>query len=295
MLWLLFALLSPIMHGWANVLDNYFANRIFKTPLTLLFFSSLTNLIFIPLIFLIEVPTFPTLSILPYLILLGITGVAFAYPYYKALQLSDTSVVTSLFSLGRVFVPILAFLIVGEVLTLQQYIGFFAIIISGVALSFDRKKFKINAAFFYMLACSIIIAIEAVIYKFIFESVSWSTGFVWPIVFSFAFTMFLLLIKKRREEIKKLWPIYKKQFKLFSLEEFLTFCGSAAETFAIFLAPVTLVKGVVSIQPFLVLIYAIIFGRFFPKIFRENIDVKSIAKKIFFFFIIILGIYLIVR
>ena len=125
MYWLLFALLEPILHGLANVIDNHFTNNLFKRTTTLVFFASFTNLLFLPIILILDFPTLITISQIPFFIILGLTGIGYLYPYYKALQNDDTSVVVSLFSLGKVFVPLLAFLLVGEILNTTQYLGFF--------------------------------------------------------------------------------------------------------------------------------------------------------------------------
>ncbi|HLC59398.1 MAG TPA: hypothetical protein VJH34_02650, partial [archaeon] len=103
MLWLLIALLNPLLHGWSNIIDNVLVNRIFKNPLNLVVFSSVMNLAFLPLLFLFHIPVLPTASTLPIFILLGLLDIAYVWPYYKALQHDDTSVVSGLFSLGKVF------------------------------------------------------------------------------------------------------------------------------------------------------------------------------------------------
>ena len=293
MLWLFFALLESVLHGLANVLDNYFVNRVFNKPSALVFFSSLTDLLFIPLVILIQVPQMPTLEILPVLIFLGFTGIAYLYPYYKALESADSSVVVSLFSLNRIFVPVLAFFLVGERLTLMQYLGFFIIVFGGTALSFGNvRRLKLNGAFWWMILCSLILALEAVGYKYVFESFSWSTGLVWSSVFSFMIAMSLFLSKDVRATILDKFSDYRKNFHLFTFEEFLTFAGEASFLYALSIAPVTLVKGIGSFQPFFVLIYAILFSKMFPKIFKEKIDYRSVGKKFFFFAVMLVGVYL---
>ena len=129
MYWIIFALLEPFFHGFANVIDNHFTNNLFKKTTTLVFFASFTNILFLPIIFLLDFPSFITPSQIPFFIILGLTGIGYLYPYYKALQNDDTSIVVSLFSLGKIFVPLLAFLLVGEILAISQYIGFFVVIL----------------------------------------------------------------------------------------------------------------------------------------------------------------------
>ncbi|MEK6857885.1 MAG: DMT family transporter, partial [Nanoarchaeota archaeon] len=259
MLWLIIAFLGPLFHGLSNIFDNYLVNKLFKDPFILVFYSSLINLIFLPFIFLISVPSLPSLDLIPFYLLLGLINVLYLYPYYKALQNDDTSVVVSLFSLEKLLVPILAFFIVGEILSFTQYIGFFVVILSGSVLTLNNhnKKFTINKSFFYMTLVSFILAFESVLYKYVFNNVDWSTGFTWSLVASFIVTLPILLIRKNREKIHSQWHSFKSKSHVFVFEELLTFGGSAASTFAISLVPVTVVISISSVQPFFVLIFAV--------------------------------------
>ncbi len=237
------------------------------------------------------------MDLLPFYNLLGLTNIFYLYPYYKALQNDDTSVIVSLFSLEKLFVPILAFLIVGEKLSYIQYLGFFIIIFSGAVLTLNnhKKKFMFNKSLYYMSLVSIILAFEGVIYKYIFNNVDWVTGFTWAVVASFILTLPMLLVKISREKIFLQWSSFKNKFHLFTLEELFTFSGTGFSTFATSLAPVTIVKAIDSFQPFFVLLCAIIFARFYPTVFKERIDSKTIIKKTLLFIVMIIGVVLITR
>lgn len=295
MLWILIAFLGPIQHALANILDNYFVNKIFKHPAILVFYSSLINILFIPLILIFKRPHLPTLKLIPLYFILGAIEIAYLYPYYKALQDDDTSIVTSLFDLGKIFVPILAFFIVKERLSLIQYLGFIVLILGSTLLTIhhSKKKFKFTKALPYMMLVSFILAFESVIYKYIFETTDWATGFIWPMVTSFLIIIPILLFRKYRKMIKSHYKDFKTKIHLFVIEELLTFGGSAASTFAISLAPVTLVESIDSFQPFFVLIYAILFSKIFPKYFKEKIDISTIGKKIILFTVMIIGVILV--
>jgi drug/metabolite transporter (DMT)-like permease len=294
MYWIIFALFEPFLHGLANVIDNYFTNNLFKKTTTLAFFASFTNILFLPVILLLDFPSLITPSQIPFFIILGLTGIGYLYPYYKALQNDDTSVVVSLFSLGKIFVPLLAFLFVGETLEPLQYLGFFVVILSAALLTLNGKhKFRLNNSFFWMILCTLIISLEAVIYKYLFNIMSWGTGFTWATLFSFLFVLPLIFIKTTRNSIFSQFRTFKANFKLFAFEEFLTFSGSAASTFAISLTSVTLVSAISSFQPVVVLLYALTLGRFFPKVFKEDLTTKNLIKKIILFVIMVLGVIII--
>lgn len=295
MTWILLALLNPLLHGWANIIDAYLSGRLFTKLTALTFFTAFTNVLFLPVVFLFARPELPSLNLLPAIIAIAFIEVLYLYPYYKALQRGDTSIIASLFAVGKVFVPIFAYFIVGEVLTITQYLGFFVIIACSALLSFERSaKFKMNSSFYYMLACSVLLSIEAVLYKYIFNDTNWSTGFVWPVIFSFVLVVFLLLIPSYRRDVFTHISVFRKNFRLFALEEFLTFGGVAASTYVVSFIPVTLEQSIGSFQPIFILAYALLFKRFFPNVFREEINTQSLIKKGFLFLLMIVGVLLVI-
>ena len=180
-----------------------------------------------------------------------------------------------------------------EKLSLLQYIGFIIIIISSTLLTL--KKFRLNKSFFWMGLCSFILSVEGVLYKYIFEHASWSTGFFWATISSVVLVLPILFIQKYRTGILSQFSTFKKNFHVLALEEFLTFGGSASTTYAISIAPITLVKGIGSLQPLFVLAYAILFSKWYPQAFKEKLDGNTILKKTFLFIIVIIGILLITR
>jgi drug/metabolite transporter (DMT)-like permease len=295
MLWLFYAILGPFLFGWANVIDNYLTNKIFKRTTTLLFYAGTVNILFLPIIFLITKPSFPPLYIIPLLLVIAPLDILYLFPYFKALQHEDTSTVSSLFSLGKIFVPVLAFFIIGEVLLTKQYFGFGLIILASALVTLERgAKIKFNRAFNYMMASSLVISFEAVLFKFSINEIGWGTTFFWVDVISILVMASFLLSKKERVEIKKKFKHMKKFAKIFVVEEIITTGGFLAVTFAFVFAPVTLVVAIGALQPFFVLLYAVLFSKRFPKFFKEKIDWKSLLKKSLFFALMIVGVYLVV-
>lgn len=257
-----------------------------------MFYAVGINLFFIPLIFLIQRPELLPLQLLPVIIAISLIDVLYLFPYYKALQHADTSVVISLFSLGKIFVPVLAFLLVGEVLALFQYLGFFLIVLSGTFLTLDFRRFRFTKAFWYMSLCSFLIALEVVLYKYSFGSVSWSTSFVWADLFSVLFVAPMLLFPPLRHNIYDHFIHFRQKLPLFVLEEFLTFTGMAALVIAISLTSVTIVNAIGSLQPFFVLLYAVVLKKKIPAAFKEQTDAFSMVRKVSLFAVMAIGVVL---
>lgn len=295
-MWLLYAFLAPAFYSVAEILDNFLSNKEFKHPMTLVFYSYLFNIIFIPILFFFYPPTLPPLHTLPIFLGLGFVGIAYLYPYYKGLRADDTSVAISFFAIGRVFVPVLAFLIVGEVLDIQQYIGILLIIISVVALGIhhSRKKFKFSKAIWYIGTAAFLLAFEGVFLKLLFDNgVSVSTAIGGESIIGLLLAFFLPFSKKIRIDIRSTIPLFIKLSPLFLLEEFFTFIGQWSESSAISLTSLSVVKGITMASPFFLVIYAWLGYRIFPSIFKEDLHRKKIIRKLILFLILIVGIILV--
>ena len=122
------AFLAPLFYAMSVVIESFLSLAVFKRPIVMLFFVSLTNALFTPLVLLMGWPTVPTFESVLMYGLIGVIDVAYLYPYYMALKKTDVSIVSSLFALGKIFVPVLAFILLRDSLTIAQYIGFFIII-----------------------------------------------------------------------------------------------------------------------------------------------------------------------
>lgn len=295
-MWLLTAFLAPIFYAGANVFDNFLANRKFRNPFALIFFTSFFNLIFLPLVFVVSRPELPPIATLPAFIGLGLVNVFYLYPYYRALQVEDTSVTISFFSLGRIFIPVLAYFVVGEVLAVSQYAGVFLIILSGVSLGLSKGggRVRFSKAFWYIMVASLLIAIEGVLLKYIYEQgVGWSTAIGGEMIVSFLLSMGLAIHPGFRRDAVKQFSEFRRSIHIFGIEEAFTFIAFAAEAFAVKLAPVSLAKSISTFTPFFVLFYAFLLGRRFPGLFKEKIDGGSALKKIALFAMMILGVFLV--
>lgn len=297
MLWLLIAFIGPICYGLANVLDNYLSNRLFRNPATLVFYSSLFNVAFLPFIFLIQWPTMVSLRTFPALFGLGLMGVLYLYPYYRALQLGDTSIISSFFALGKIFVPILAFFLLNEVLTLRQYVGFFLVVMGGAFLSYERRQGRItfNSAFWYMALASLAVTFDGILYKYLYEQgVNWSTALGGSYLVAFFLGLLFFIPRGTRRDISAHAATFRHTLPLFGFEELLTFIAVAATAYAFFLAPVSLVKSIDAFSPFFALLYAVLFAKSLPRIFKERVERGIIMKKVSLFAVMVAGIVLIV-
>lgn len=295
-MWFFVALLSSALYAVAEAMDNFFVNKEFKHPLTLVFFASWFNILYIPVLIFFQHPEFPPLHTIPLFILLGFVNVGYLYPYYKGLREDDTSVAISFLAIERIMVPILAFFIVGEILDPTQYLGIFIIIIAVFALGIHhaRKKFKFSKGVLYITYAAFFLACEAVLLKLLFvEGVSVATAVAGESFVSMIFGFSIFLSKKVRKDIIVSMPLFLKLSPLFFVEEAFTFLGLYAEGWAISHTSVSVVKGITMVSPFFLMIYAW-FGRgLFPSFFKEDLHRGRVFKKSLLFILIIIGIFLV--
>ncbi len=293
--WLLPALIAPIAYSAANLVDNFFVNRRLPNPVMLLFYASMFNLVFLPVIILLDPPQWSGWSTLLLVFVLGVTNFSYLYPYYRALQEGDTSIVIALFDITRLFTPLLAFLFVGEVLHLSQYVGFFLVILSSAALSFEPKKMKFNRSIFYMIIASAVITVEGLVFKYSFEhGMNWGTAMAGQSVFAFLIPLGLLISAKHRKTIIGGWSTFRLSIPLFALEEFFTFIATSTSKLALTMAPLTAVTTMDSLQPMILLIAAKMLHARFPTFFKEEIDRRNMIKKGTLFCVILFGVWLLV-
>ncbi len=292
---ILAAFLATITHAWGNILDNYFSSKIFNRLTNLIFFSTLVNLIFLPIVLIVDFPKPLSLGLLAIAFLIALMDILYSYPYYWSLRRMDTSVITSLFSLGKIFAPVLAFFIVREHLAPIQYIGFFLIILSSIFLTLDFKKLRFDRAFLFMFIVSIILTLQSVLYKYMFDQgTSWGTAVVWTTLLSIAVALVPALFPKNIADMRASVQKIKGIGWLFFLNQFLSWGGEAANTLALFLIPVSIVKGITSTQPIFVLIFALLFAKNAKHVFREYTGSDGLWKKIILFILTIIGTLLVI-
>jgi drug/metabolite transporter (DMT)-like permease len=293
MWWILIALLSPLLYASTNIIDGFLANRRMPDIFALLFYASLFNLVFLPVIFLIDPFVLPSPWLCFVMLLIGAANVLYLYPYYRSLQTTDTSIVISLFSLANIMVPLGAYLFLGERLSPWQYAGFATIVLASTLLTFDPKKFRLTPAFGLMLAVSLLVTLQSMGFKYLFnEGMGWGTALGGTSLSAFICAVPLLFVPRIRKRIIDGWEVFRGSLPLFAFEEAVAFGASAAATYAIMLVPLTLEKTVEAFQPVFVLAFALVFARFFPRWFKEKIDRSSLAKKTVLFVVMGIGIWL---
>lgn len=287
-------LLGALGYALSEIIYGYLCNNQLKNPVTLTFYASIINFIFLPLILFWGFPTLPPLNVIPAYLALGLISLLVQIPAYQAFKENDTSVVNCLWTLGKVILPFVAFLFLGEKLSWIQYLGFFLIIISNVFLNFDSsQKSKLNLAFFLMLGCSLFNTASSVIEKYILnEDTNWINLIVYVNIFSTVMTSFLLLNRKCRADIKNNIQMFIICWRHFIGAEILSFMGHCCGIYALSRLPLVVKSALSSTESAFILVLSLFMIKVFKINLKEKVTKKDILRKIICFFIVILGIIL---
>lgn len=288
------AFLAPILHSSCNLLDSHFANNLIKSNSAIIFYNSLTNVVAIPFLLLFGLPQPISWELLPFLLIIAATETFYLLPYYHALRKIDTSVASALFSLANVLIPVLAWFLVDERLRLSQYFGFGVIIAASIVLNIDSpRRIKINAAFWLMLMVSVMLAVQSVCYKYAIENLDWVTAVFYTLVLSTLMSSAFLVLQNSRRNIVRAFPVYRKNFRYFLLNEIIYQAGEIPSMFALSLLPVVAIEGINATQPIFVLLFGVLLHRFYGDRFKESVHPRHILKKLLCFALIIWGVVLI--
>ena len=222
--------------------------------------------------------------------------VFYQIPYYEALRRGDTSVVVAWFSLGYVLVPVLAYLMVDEKLSFVQYAGFGIIIAASVVLNIENpRKIKINKAFYLMLLSSLLLSLQAVLYKYALEKIDWISAVFYSALFSTLTVFGFLMPRIVRLNIKANFPRYKTKFYVFGLNEFVNQVGTVASIFAMSLLPVVAVESINSTQPLFVLGIGAALYALFGNRFKEDVSTVHLLRKSICFVFITAGVFMVLK
>lgn len=300
-------LLSKALYAGANVLDALIAGKMFKKLSTVVFYSGMIGFLGIPVTLAFGMPKgLPfNFDVLFCLSLIVFIEVFYQFPYYKILKEVDTSIVTAMFSLGKITMPILAYFLVGEKLSVIQYLSFFVIIFANIALNYDfskrlkeeksekaKKNLSSTTIFFWMLFISILFSLLSVLTKRVLFHLDWITLRFWSSLFTFLLSFLIIFLPSAKQDIRNSFPIFRKNFKVFFSMEFLTQLGGVCSIVALTTMPVVVLTSIGSTQPIFVLLLGIILNKFFGDKFKEQTGRREVLKKLICFLIILIGIIL---
>jgi drug/metabolite transporter (DMT)-like permease len=295
--WFILALLAPAIYTVVNFIDKYIVEKKVKDYRGMPIYGSIVALIFGTAVWLLT--GMPLLSLRDGLIVIT-TGILSMYGfalYFNALSKSQTSYIIALFQMMPILSLILSFLVLGEMISLQQLLGFVAVLGSVIALSINKesKGFKIDSAFYLILLADAFFALSGVLIKFTLNANSFSKILSYESwgLFLGGLSLYLLLPNVRRAFWESFNTVGKKILVVMFINEAIFVVSKSLTFLAISLGPVALVSVLGGTQVFYGLAYGWILTLIAPSIFNEDISKEGLVKKIVLTITLFIGLWLV--
>lgn len=247
------------------------------------------------LIFLLPFVKFEPLKFTDFLIAL-FAGAAYSTAvtlYYKAVQYDEISRIKVLAQLTPIFVFMLSFLFLGEILTTGHFIGFLLLLGAGIMISYKngKKSFMLSKAFYYMLTAAFVDAFGIIAEKHILNVTSFWSAFLWLRLASFVSLSVLLVPSIRNDFVQTFKGMKTRIRQLLGFKMIIDFSAFIFAVYALFKGPASLVTVLgSSAGPLFMFLIALLISIYLPKIVKEGIDRKTISIKISAIILIIAGI-----
>jgi uncharacterized membrane protein len=286
MTWLLFAFTGPVLWAISTHLDKYLVERYFKNSdvAALLVFTALIGLASLPVIwaFRPDVLAMPVADML-LIALSGILYMGAMYFYLGALQGEEASVVAPFWQASPLFGYGLAYVFLGETLTVRQMLGGLAIVVGAALVSVrpgaTAGAFKARLVV-RMLACALALAFATLIFKaFAITDAFWPTTF-WAFAGEAVFGAALLAIPGfRRSFVGLLRANTTALLAINASNELINLGGGLGSRYALTLAPMSLVQAVNSTTTLLVFLIGIALTLIAPSLGREDLSARNLMQK----------------
>ncbi len=285
-MWLLFAFSGPVLWAASTHIDKYLVEKYFKhsSVAVLMVFTSAIGLLALPVIWWWrpQVLAEPPLGI-AVMVASGLLYMGAMLFYLQAIQSEEASVIAPLFQATVVWGFVLAYVLLGEMLTLRQAIGAALIIAAGALMSLngrtDLRRFKIGLVL-RMAACTFALALSTVIFKFFaVRDEFWSTAF-WTFAGEAVFGVAVLAVPAYSRQLAAL--LRRSPAAVFSVNaanELINLGGGLGARYALLMAPVALVQAVTSTTVLFIFGFGVLLTVFFPALGKENLSRRNLIQK----------------
>ncbi|MBI2110612.1 DMT family transporter [Candidatus Woesearchaeota archaeon] len=288
-----FSVLAALSWAIVNTLDKYVLTKWINKPVIPMMVSSIIAITVAFLIFIFK--GFSTLSISQIILALlgGLFSAMMSLFYLNALKREEVTRVIPLFYLAPLFIAILAAIFLREVFQPLIYLGVIFLISGAILISNKSiRKISLGKAFWFMIASSLSLSINQIIVKYLLAFTNFWT------IFSYVeigyFLSVIPIFYFNFSDLKKIIQQHgKKVAGVISLSTLFNILGILLITIAISIGAVTLVNALSSIQPFFVLLFAVLLNQFYPNILKEEVNKSTILIKFFAILLMFIGVILI--
>ncbi|MBS3055121.1 MAG: DMT family transporter [Candidatus Aenigmarchaeota archaeon] len=295
--WFWFAILSPAIFAFVNILDKFLISKSIKFPIA---YAMLIGII--QMNFNVFLLSFFKINFLYPASFIAITsGGLWLFAiiiYIKSLKIEETTKVMSLIFVGPILTAILAFIFLNESFTSFKYIGIGLLVLSAFLISHKKinGQLRFSTALKIIPFAIVIFSTITILEKFALNTLDFISFYFWSSVGAGSVGFLLLAIDKLRLDFGTQFFLIKNKglLGLAVFIEVLTLIAGLSSFFAISKTYVSYVAALASTQPFFVFIFSLILSLFIPGLIKEDFTRKIILIKLSSVILIIIGGWLIV-
>ncbi len=286
MSWLVFAFSGPVLWAISTHLDKYLVEQYFKNSdvAVLLLFTAFIGVLLLPFIAFYDADVAsPDIVSIALIMLAGILYMGALLFYLWALQSEEASVVAPFFQAAPLFGYALAYIVLGETLSIRQMAGG-VMIVAGtliVSASFERnvRGFKLRLAAL-MLACGFALALGGLIFKFFAIRVEFWTTTFWLFAGQAVFGVALLMIGSYRRQLLAVLRANAAAFlAIGGSNELINLGGMLGFRYALLFAPLSIVQAIGSTTTLFVFAFGVALSFLLPRLARETLSFRDLAQK----------------
>ena len=296
MLWFWIVIVSQFANAGAQLLDKFLLTKNFPKPAILTFWTAVGNLLGVVFIFW-DFNFLPGWYILTIALLSGVAFTIALQFLYMGLKKGEASHIAPL--VGGV-VPVVTFVIsyfwLAERLTSFQQIAVVLLVIGILLISFEKSRNNngIHIGMLWAVIAGVFFALSFVMARVVYIEDTFSTGFVWARLGSFAAALPLFFSGSFRRALfaktKKQKQKAKSGLVILAVNKTLAALYFVGVNYAMSLTSATLVNALAGLQYAILFILIFIFTKKMPKFFKEQFTRQEIWQQVIALIFIIGGL-----
>lgn len=299
--WFFIALGAPFLWAVTNHIDKLLLDKYFKRcgVSTLIVFSAFAGVLTLPFLYLIDPRVFSVAPLhIALLLVVSLCTATSFFLYFHALDGEEASIVVVFYQLIPIFGYLFGYILLHEALGLMKLVAMGVILAGALIVSIEvdeENRFRLKHRTIYLMsAASVLVAAEAVLFKYVAVQESVWTSLFWQYVGMgvFALATYALVGSCRAEIASVIRRNTAGTLLINIVNELIFLLGNFLFSYAYLLAPVALVLTVNAYQPLLVFIIGMVLTVLFPHLGTESIKLRHVMQKVLAMGIVGLGTWL---
>lgn len=295
------SIIAYALNGGAILIDKILIRTSLPKPLAYTFYVSLLQIL---AIFLIPFGFTLHFDLAFYLaVASGFFGILAFYTLFSSLKHNEASVVGPLVgAFNPLFALALGGLFLGQILSFDQYLAFFILMLGSLVLTANlwRRKVQFSKKLLWIVSSGFFFALTYVLIRESFIYSNFLNGFIISRIAAALVVLTFLIPKSIRSQIisfeKSEHGITSKNtFILLIAGQLMGGLSVTMLTFGVSLASPALVNSLFGVQYLVILIASFLLAKKHPHILDEDLNKKTIFEKILGAVIISIGLYLLAK